>query len=243
MKKQIALLFLLPLFFLSCGQKTNSNSGYYGSVKKVISYSCPVKQGKIPKDTADYSTRTTTTYDSLGNKLENNDFFKLSDYTTEISTIYSGTGKNRTFKTKIISGQDNSIKESAYKYVWEDDYHFSMMTTDKNDSTDFVATTTLDRKFRVVEIIYKSKGKFAMKDEYEYIGKHEKALKRTIDEGEKDRIIYTVTVVKEFDKYGNPTVAYCYDDAEKEHLTAVFFYEYEYYKDGKPKKQPSKSSN
>lgn len=233
MKKFVSLLLLLQLFVSCNGQKTNSNSGYYGSVKKVTGYSCSVKQGKIPTNTADYSMKTTTTYDSLGNKLQSNEIYRAGDYTIEISTFYSGTGKNRTFKTKIISGQDNSVKESTYKYVWEDDYRFSVISTNENDSTDFFATTTLDRKFRVFETVYKSKGKFAMKDEYKYSGKHEKILKRTMEEGESDRIIYTVTVVKEFDKYGNPTVAYCYDDAQKEHLTAIFFNEYEYYDDDK----------
>ena len=110
-----------------------------------------------------------------------------------------------------------------------------MISTNENDSTDFVATTTLDRKFRVVETIYKSNGKVAIKDEFKYSGKHEKILKRTIEEGEKDRILNIVTVAKKFDKYGNTTVAYCYDDTEKEHLTAVFFFEYEYYDDPKNK--------
>ena len=228
--KTTILLILLPLFFCSCnGQKTNVNSGYYGSVKKVTDYFCPVKQGEIPTDTANYERKATATYDSLGNKLQSNEMYKSGNHTTEISTVYSGTGKNRTFKTKTLWGADSSVKESDFKYVWKDDRHFSVVSADKNDSTDFVATTTLDRKFRVVETIYTSKGKFAMKDEFKYRGKHEKKFKRTIEEGETDRIINTVTVAKEFDKYGNPTVAYCYDDAEKKHLTAVFFNEYEYY--------------
>lgn len=235
MKKFVSLLLLLQLFVSCNEQKTNSNSGYYGSVKKVTDYSCPVKQGKIPTDTANHNRKSTAVYDSLGNKLQSNEIYKAGDYTTEISTLYSGTGKNRTFKTKTIWGNDGNIKESTSKYVWEDDYHFSVISTNENDSTDFVATTTLDRKFRVVETIYKSNGKVTIKDEFKYSGKHEKTLKRTIEEGEKDRILNIVTVAKEFDKYGNTTVAYLYDDTEKEHLTAVFFFEYEYYDDPKNK--------
>ncbi|WP_129021779.1 hypothetical protein [Edaphocola flava] len=227
--KTTTIFILLVLFFFSCnGQKRNANSGYYGQVKKVTSYSCSVKQGKLPNDTADYDMKATAIYDSLGNKLEDCELYK-SHYNTEILTIYSGTGKNRTYKTKTIWGADSSIVENTFKYIWKDDYNFTVISKNQNDSLDLSATTTLDRKFRTVETIYKSRGKFAMKDEFKYSGKYEKALKRTIDEGKSDRVIYTVTVAKEFDDYGNPIVAYCYDDSAKEHLTAVVFYKYDYY--------------
>lgn len=231
MKKTAAIFLLFALFFGSCsGQKSNKTSGYYGPVKKVITYSCPVEKGKIPADTAGYTMKTTTTYDSLGNKLASNDLYKSSDYTTEILNIYSGTGKNMTFKTKIISGLDSSITERDYKYAWADDYHFSVIEPGRNDSTSLVATTTLDKKFRVMETVYTSGGKIEIVDKHAYSGKDEKRMERIINEGKSKRVINLISVTQEYDAYGNPSVVYSYEDKDKKKITSVSLFKYEYYK-------------
>lgn len=228
------LLFLLQLLFFSCNGQNNKTAysqkleaGYNGSVKKVTTYICEIKRyGQIPTDTTGYKIKTTTVFDSLGNILENNNLYKLSDYTTETSSIYSGTGKNRTVKEKSITGLD--IKEDSYKYVWSDDYNFTIVPIGKPAKSDITAIT-LDKNFRIIKTIYKRRDTIQTIDEFEYKEKHEEIRKRTMNEGDNKRIIYQVMVPKEYDQYGNPTVTYSYVDPDKTKLDSVVFTEYEYY--------------
>lgn len=235
MIKTITPLLLLPIFFFSCNGQNNkvvysqkSASGYNGPVKKVSTYICEIKRyGQIPTDTTDYKIKIVTVFDSLGNILESNNLHKLSDYTTEISSIYSGKGKNRTFKEKAITGLD--IREDSYKYVWSDDYNFTVVPIGKSAQSYITSATTLDNDFRVIKTVYKSRDTIRIIDEFEYKGKHEKTHKRTVNEGENKKIIYQIMVPKEYDHHGNPTVTYLYVDPGKQKLDSVVFAEYEYY--------------
>lgn len=235
MTKTIAILLLLSIFFFSCNGQNSKvaysqklASGYNGPVKKVSTYICEIKRyGQIPTDTIDYKIKIITVFDSLGNILESNNLHKLSDYITEISSIYSGKGKNRTFKEKAITGLD--IKEDSYKYVWSDDYNFTVVPIGKSAQSDITSATTLDNDFRVIKTIYKSGDTIRITDEFEYKGKHEKMHKRTVNEGENKRIIYQIMVPKKYDQHGNPTVTYLYVDPDKQKLDSVVFTEYEYY--------------
>lgn len=234
--KLTAITLLLLQFFLSCnglnGKVTYSQkieAGYRGSVKRVSTYICEIKHyGQIPTDTTNYKVKITTVFDSLGNILESNSLYQLSDYTTEISSIYSGTGKNRTFKEKVLSGVGDTTEDS-YKYVWSDDYNFTVVPIGNPEQSDITATTTLDKDFRIIKTTYKSGDAIQITDEFTYKGKHEKTHKRTVNEGDNKRIIYQIMVPKEYDQHGNPTVTYLYVDPDKQKLDSVVFTEYEYY--------------
>lgn len=236
MQKKIAIFIFLPIFFFSCNGQNSKvaysqklASGYNGTVKKVSTYICEIKRyDQMPTDTTDYKIKIITVFDSLGNILESNNLHKLSDYTTEISSIYSGKGKNRTFKEKAITGLD--IKEDSYKYVWSDDYNFTVVPVENLAQSDITSATTLDNDFRVIKTVYKNGDTIRITDEFEYNGKHEKIHKRTVNEGKNKRIIYQIMVSKEYDQHGNPTVIYLYEDPDKQKLDSVIFTEYEYYK-------------
>ncbi len=233
--KKTAIALLLFQLFISCNGQNNKTAysqkleaGYNGPVKKVTTYICEIKRyGQIPTDTTGYKIKTTTVFDSLGNILENNNLYKLSDYTTETSSIYSGTGKNRTVKEKAITGLD--IKEESYKYVWSDDYNFSIVPIGNPVKSGITSTTILDSDFREIKTLYKRGDTTRIIDEFQYKGKHEKIHKRTVNEGDNKRIIYQVMVPKEFDQHGNPTVTYLYIDSDKTKLDSIEFTEYEYY--------------
>lgn len=243
MKKTAVVLFILQLFF-SCNGLNNktgsfqkSESGLNGRIKKVTNYMCPVvRSGNIPKDTMDYTIRITTSYDSFGNRLEENSFNKVNNQITESLIIYSGEGKNRFYKLKFISGFDDT-KEKKYKYIWSDDYHFMMVPMEKSDKSSFIVESTLNKDFRITKSIYKKGDTIRITDEFEYVVKedklHEKTLKRMINEGSNNRIIYLVNVVKEYDHYGNPVLTYNYVDPNKQKLDGVIFSKYEYYNDEK----------
>lgn len=233
--KKTAITLLLFQLFISCNGQNNKTAysqkleaGYNGSVKKVTTYICEIKRyGQIPTDTTGYKIKTTTVFDSLGNILENNNLYKWSDYTTETSSIYSGTGKNRTFKEKVIS-RVGDITEYSYKYVWSDDYNFTIVPIGKPAKSDITAIT-LDKDFRIIKTTYKRRDTIQTIDEFEYKEKHEEVRKRTMNEGDNKRIIYQVMVPKEYDQYRNPTVTYSYIDSDKTKLDSVVFTEYEYY--------------
>ncbi|RZJ91400.1 MAG: hypothetical protein EOO20_05210 [Chryseobacterium sp.] len=236
MKHLIALIACLQLFASCNGQEgvtQKSKSGLNGSVKKVTNYICPIKKyGEIPKDTTNYESRTTSTYDSLGNLMEEHSFYQYNNTITESLTRYSGIGKNRTFTQKYLSGiEDTTLK--SYKYVWSDDYHFKIVPSKRVSESDFTMEYTLDKDFRIIQSVCKKGATIQILDEFKYVISSnkviEKILKRTIEEGATDRIIHVVTISKEYDRYGNPTLTYIYDDPDKQKLGSMSFTIYEYY--------------
>lgn len=227
------------LLFVSCKVQENqkSESGLNGSVKKVTHYVCPIKKhGEIPKDTTNFEVREISTYDSLGNLIEGNAFYQYNNTIMESITRYSGIGKNRTFTQKFLSGsKDTTVK--SYKYVYSDDYHFTIIPTHKVSESNFIMEYTLDKDFRIIKSMGKRGDTIEMADEFEYRVRRnkviEKTLKRTVEEGETDRIIHIITVPQEYDQYGNPTLVYIYDNEDKKRVTNVGFTFYEYYDDDK----------
>lgn len=236
MKKTAVLFFLFQLLF-SCTGGNNKNayarqppSELNGCIKKAIIYICPVlKYGIMPTDTNHYTTRTIKTYDSLGNLLAENNFYNFNNSITEQVTTYSGTGKSRTFTEKYLSGFENK-KERTYKYVWADDYHFKIIPTDPSG---LMLVSELDKDLRIIKSTYKNGDTIRIIDEFAYVVKenrlYKKTIKRTINEGDNKRIIQNVAVTQEYDRYGNPTLTYIYDDQGKQKLTSVSFTIYEYY--------------
>ncbi len=233
MKKTAIALFLLPLILSCNGQKTNKASGYYGTVKKIIQYTCPTKKyGEIPKDTTDYESKVISTYDRSGNLMEENALHQYRSSITQFVTQYSGSGKNRTFTQQFLSGsEDTTVK--TYKYVYSDDYHYTVVSDQKNSGSNFTMEYFLDNDFRTIKSVGKRGDTIYMLDVFEYKVKNnkliEKTLKRTIEEGEKDRVIHVVTVPQEYDQYGNPTLVYIYDNEDKKRVSKLGFTIYEYY--------------
>ena len=238
MEKITTILFLFQLL-VSCNglndkliYSQKSESGLNGSVKKVTNYICPIeKYGKIPKDTTHFATRTITTYDSLGNILETNNFYRYIDRITEYSITYSGKGKNKTYIYKHIQG--DSIKNTTYKEIWSDDYHFTVVPADTIEPSSLIVTSELNKDFRIIKSTYKTGNTIRTIDEFDYVVKNnkiqERMLKKTIKIGETDIIVYIVTVPQEFDQYENPILTYFYDNDNKKRIKDAGFTIYEYY--------------
>lgn len=238
MKITTILFFFLSLCFFSCNGLNNksvysqkSESGLNGSVKKVTKYICPVKNDKIPTDTTHYTARIITTYDRVGNLLTENNFYNLEPRITEYITTYSGKGKNRSYVQKSIQG--NLVADGSYKYVWSDDYHFTVVPSDTGNTSGFVIESRLDKDFRIIKSIYKMRDTIRLTEEFEYVIKNNKVQetihKRMVNEGGNKRIINQVIVPQEFDQHGNPTFIYIYNRPDKQQLQNVTFTIYEYY--------------
>ncbi len=235
LKKTILLFFLFQLFLFCKGADNNNaharphGSELKGCISKAIIYICPVlKHGIIPADTSGFTSRITKIYDSMGNLSAENSFYKLNDSSIEHLTSYTGAGKDRTFTERYLSGFEDK-KERTYQYVWADDYHFKITPADPSG---FTVLSELDTNFRTIRSVYMREGTILISDEFSYRETkdklYEKVLKRTIKEGDSERIIQNVTVTQEYDQYGNPTLTYIYDDVGKRKLANISFTIYEY---------------
>lgn len=240
MKGTIALLFLLAVFF-SCQGQSNKipettytqklEFGLKGPVKKVTSYSCKVTDGKMPADTTDYIGRSTMTFDNSGNVLT---VEKIWDFGTigksRFSSKFSGTGRAISFK-QIARIDDKEAKEASYNYQWSDNYNYMILSTKSSEDTNLI---TLDSNYRLIKNVFKKEGRIQSTEEWNTIYKDKKIkeVETRITEHSKEgtEVSYQVQVTKEYDKYGNPTVIYGYQDRDRQAVKQVLYKKYEYYK-------------
>lgn len=240
MKRSIALLFLLPLFF-SCQGQSNKipepmpytqklEFGLKGQVKKVSSYTCKVTDGKIPADTTDYIGRTTMTFDHSGNVLTVERIWDLGTIgKSGFSSKYSGTGRAISFK-QIARIEGKEAKEGNYSYQWSDNYNYMIVAAERNNDTNLI---TLDRNYRLIRNVFKKEDGIQSIQEWKTIYKDKKIkeVETKITEYSKEgtEVSYQVQVVKEYDKYGNPTVIYGYQDKDRQTVKQVLYKKYKYY--------------
>lgn len=240
MKRTIALLILLPGFF-SCQGQSNKipkpitytqklEFGLKGPVKKVTSYTCKVTNGKIPADTTDYIGRTTMTFDHSGNVLTVERIWDLGTIgKSGFSFKYSGTGRAISFKeTARIAGK--APEEGSYSYQWSDNYNYMIVAAERNSDTNLI---TLDSNYRLIKNVFKKEGSTQSTEEWKTIYKDTKIkeVENKITEHSKEgtEVSYQVQVVKEYDKYGNPTVIYGYQDKDRQTVKQVLYKKYAYY--------------
>lgn len=242
MKNTAVLLFLFLLSFSCKGQNNKStyaqqsDLGLEGTVKKVTQYFCPVENNIIPEDTTNYTTKKIITYDSLGNISEAYNIYKSNNEITAFTTIYSGTGKNRTFIMKFISGTVNK-QDKSYRCIWSDDYHFKVVPTGKTDSSELMATYTLDKDFRIIKTTFTTGDNIQSIDEFEYIGKGKRIYKKTYYIAKEERIMYSVQIAQEYDTNGSPTITYLYNDKNTKKIAEVCIQRNEYYETARLKNE------
>lgn len=240
MKKTIAFSLIILLFFSCKGTQTGyvqkMEYGLKGSVKKVTNYTCNIENGKIPTDTTHYIAKRTTTFDKEGNVLEIQRVWKPGHTgngpirKTNFTMTFFGKGKEVSFECRYIL-EDGEVEKYDGKYVWSDDYNYRIADSKKRSFSNHI---TLDKKFRVIKTAFKKNDTIQSSEDLKYSYKDNKLYERinTITEngnnGEK-KLTYQVKVSQHYDKYGNPTVTYEYDDLEKQNLVEVHFAEYEYY--------------
>lgn len=243
MKKTAALLLLLPVLLSCNGQDAKITKvayvqkleyGLKGAVKEVTSYIYRVENEKIPVNNGNYIGKITMTLDSLGNVIT---IHKLWDFdrtastkidNAEFTSHFFGKGKDLSFK-ETSRYSDGDLKEIEHKYVWSDDYNYTITTQDDNTHSTLI---TLDKEYRLSKSIFKGDNMQSV-EEWETISKNNKIqeikTKMTQNLEGKTTVTYQIQAVQEYDKYGNPTVLYGYQNLSKEKVENVIYKEYKYY--------------
>lgn len=240
MKKTAALLLFLQIFLSCNGQAPKITYvqkleyGLKGTVKEVTSYIYRVENGKIPANTGNYIGIITMTLDSLGNVIT---IHKLWDFdrnastkidNAEFTSRFFGKGKDISFK-ETSRYSEGDLKEISHKYVWSDDYNYTIITQDDNTHSTLI---TLDKEYRLSKSVFKGDDMQSV-EEWETISKNNKIqeikTKITEDLQGEVTVTYQIQAVQEYDKYENPTVIYGYYDLSKQKVENVIYKEYKYY--------------
>jgi hypothetical protein len=241
MKKTAALLLFLQIFLSCNGQETKITYvqkleyELKGAVKEVTTYIYPLENDKIPANNGNYIGKITMTLDSLGNVITKNkvwDFDRTASTkidNAEFTSHFFGKGKELSFKETTRSG-DGDVNEVEYKYVWLDDYNYTILPP--NDDT-YSITTTLNKEYQIIKCVYKKGNSIQSTEEWQTISKNNKIqeikTKATENQKGKKTVSYQIQVVQEYDKHGNPTVIYGYQDLNKQKVKNVLYKEYKYY--------------
>lgn len=238
--KKTAILLLLLQAFLPCNGQENKiiETAYTqklefelkGPVKEVTSYTCKVENGKIPPNSAIHLGKITMTFDNTGNIFTIN---KLWDFGTlgksAFLSHYFGKGKALSFK-ETGRFNDGDLKEINYKYVWSDDYNYSIVATEDSTRVTFI---TLDKNYRLLKSVYKHKETMLSMEEFETVYKNnmiQEIKTKTTDNTEGKMVVsYQIQVVQKHDTYGNPTFIYGYKNSSKQKVEYVLYKEYIYY--------------
>ncbi len=239
MKKAVTLLLLLQAFLSCKGQSPKANGtdyvqklefGLKGAVKEVSTYICPVKEGEIPIDTAGYIGKIVMTFDSSGNALVVN---KAWDFGAAGKSSYLsrflGTGKDISF-TETSRFNDGEAQEISYKYLWSDDYNYTIVCPDNSVYTSLI---TLDKQYRLIKSVFREKDRVQSMEDVETIYKDNKIqeikTRLTSNTDGETKVTYQVQEVQAYDQYGNPTVIYGYNDSNKQKVEQVLYKAYKYY--------------
>lgn len=233
--RTILLLALLPLFTACAAQSKTYSSrleyGLKGAVKEVNTYGCVASNDNIPKDTSGFLSKFTMTFDEPGNALKTNNVYSPitpDGITPKSQTIYSGTGKNMSYKL-LTALEEGKEKEGDYQYVWQNEYAYKIINKADTASWQLI---TLDKDFRMIKMVTESPS-FTAVDVRETIyknGKIAKVITRSTDKADgATNSSISIWVVKEYDKHDNPSVLYIYNNADEQELSAVVFRRYHYY--------------
>lgn len=229
------LLLITTLLFNSCeGQNNNTTNQYTqkieygieGELKEIITYVSKVYDNKLPLDTTGFFYKNAKTFDNDGNVVESNIQIRRNNTFQKIKRIFSGNGKNITFK-EIIKLNNEIVQRAEYKYVWLDDYNYKIINTD--DAEYYPLFITLNKDFKIIKSILKSRdSEFVENIETIYKNKRIEKIKTSSILNSEDHTtpIFNVEIMKEYDKHNNPTVVYRY---ENDRIQEVIFNTYNYY--------------
>ncbi|UUC44414.1 hypothetical protein [Flavobacterium cerinum] len=239
MKKAAVLLLLLQIFLSCKGQESKNTETAYtlkqeyglkGSVKKGTTYIYyKGEDDKIPIKNDKYIGKVTMTFDNAGDPISINKLWILGSLgKSEFSDHYTGKGRALSYK-ETVRLYDGEFKENNYKFIWSDDYNYSILNLKDSTSSNF----TLDKNYRILKCVLKNKDVIDLTEETETIYKNDKILeiktKATENTDGKTVVSYRIQVVQEYDNNGNPTVIYTYADIGKQKIEHVLYKEYTYY--------------
>ncbi len=227
MKQLIAILSLFMLMLSCKGQGKPSYTqklefGLKENVKEVTTYFCQVENDVIPTKTENQIGKATMTFDKKGNVLERKRKWDFgNDKTSEFSNIYSGKGKNISFKETARFGNDEP-REINFKYVWSDDYNYTVVCLDDKE---YVSSITLDKNFLLIKNQFQKGNEIQYIEEIETNYENDKIkeikTKNTSNYNKKEEVSHQLQVVQKYDNKGNPTVIYAYKNEGKKELEQV----------------------
>lgn len=236
MKVSYLLLPNLILLFSHCTAQHNGGQGYslkaeyglHGAVKEVTTYLCKVNEQKIPSDTSNFFGKYVLKFDTQGNGQVNYRKRKNDNGVVIISEIiYAGKGKNITYQERIsIDGKQPEVAD--YKYVWLDNLNYKIVK--QNDTTEN-QIFTMDNNYRIVKSQSKQ-GDIIETNNYKDFIKNDRIEKTiTLNERKENEVVKNVVVMvmKDFDRYNNPTKIYFYNNLAEKNMETVIFKQYKYY--------------
>lgn len=231
--KQILLVVVILLSFIMNGQNTYNQKkeyGYNGPVKRVTTYMMDVSAYRIPVDTLDYFGKSTMNFNKNGDATTYNRFYNLASYTYKSKAVFSGSGKNISYKevSKVNAAEEVNM---TFKFVWKDPLSYEIKPLSTKDSTS--RYISLNPDFTVDKVNFK-----ALNFESE-----EKASYHYNSENQLEKIIYKVTstendvttvkddvrVIKSVDVFNNATIIYFLEKEHSRFPKSVVFKYYEYY--------------
>lgn len=237
--KKLFLIYPFILITASCnGQNKRSLNqytqrkeyGYTDSVKEVITYFCTAKKEKIPNDTVNFIGKSIKQFDKNGDSVEDNTLWNMDENgTRKIKRFYSGKGKNVSLH-EVVTIDNKNIVNRNLKYKWIDDFSYTIIDLNEpsykvtivlNKDYTFSKTLTTLNENQVTENIN------TLKQSKKII----KTTTTTITKNENNVIKkeYNIEVVKEYDKFGNPTLIYSYADKDEKQIINVLFKHYKYF--------------
>jgi len=231
--KQILLVIVIVLPFFMNGQNTYNQKkeyGYNGPLKKVTTYMVHVSRYQIPVDTLDFFGKSTMNFTKNGDVTTYNRFYNIPDYLLKSKAVFSGSGKNISYKE---SSKVNDAAEinTNYKFVWIDPLKYEIKPLSQSDSTSrFI---TLNPDFTIDKVVFKASN-FESEEKASYHYNNENQLEKivyrvTSTENDVTTIKDDVRIIKSVDVFNNATVIYFYEKEHSRFPKSVVFKYYEYY--------------
>lgn len=230
--KQITSIIIGMLPFFMNGQNSYSQKreyGFNGKVKKVTSYMVHVSKYQIPVDTLDYFGKSTINFNEKGDVITYHRMYDLPNYQFKSSAVYSGTGKNISYK-ETSKLNDESAKVINYKFIWTDALNYKIESTSETADLRFI---TLNTDFTIDKVVFKIDG-YQSEEKASYHYNNENQLEKIVykvisTENDITTVKDDVRIIQSVDVFNNATVIYFYEKESARVPKSVLFRYYEYY--------------
>ena len=232
LRKQITSIIIVMLPFFTNGQNLYNQKkehGFNGKVKKVISYMVHVSKYRIPVDTLDYFGKSTINFNEKGDVTIYKRMYDLPNHQFKSSAIYSGTGKNISYKeTSELNNEPPKVID--YKFVWTDALNYKIESTSETADLRFI---TLNTDFTIDKVVFKIDG-YQSEEKVFYHYNNENKLEKivykvTSTENDSTTVKDDVRIIQSVDVFNNATVIYFYEKESARVPKSVLFRYYEYY--------------
>jgi len=231
-KHIFTIVFLTVPFFMNSQNTYNQKKeyAYNGAVKKVTTYTINVSAYRIPTDTLDYYGKSILNFTKKGDVTTYSRLYNLPSYTLSSNAIYSGVGKNISYK-ESRSVNNGELVQETYKFIWKDDFNYEIKPLSKKDSSS--RYVSLNPDYTIDKVLFKTLN-FESEEKASYHYDNENILQKIVykvtstDNGT-TTVREDVRVIKSVDVFSNPTVIYFMEYEHSRFPKSVVFKYYEYY--------------